>query len=334
MPVYEDTFDHADADHLVQHTRRPQWGRGVLVQDEGDRRHYQFEDGRLRIFKEGWFGLLQPVDCPVDEMEDVLQDLDRQRGRAIAQAEIRKRRRKGDLSALRFVDQLRIFRSFHPEGFEDEGYIEEYRTREGKPLRKGHIDRALATARSLLPLASVPTMSADQLHTVATKVMSDTNLVSPSSDVKPFKTMEAGFRPQVARALEALLMLEEDTEDRVIQRTFDQWTQSLFDAGIKPSWSLTTTLPALVRPQWHISVKSSVFRMQAKWMAPGRSWDTTPSGALYVRMLRMAKEIRERLENEGITAQDNFDVTRFVWITLRPKGKKRLESLVSGDSEE
>lgn len=333
MSTAEDSLSAAEAERLIQHARRPQWGIGVLVEDEGDRRHYQFQDGRLRIFKEGWFNLLEPVDRPLDEMEEVISELERKLDRSLARAKILQRRRDGDLSAIRFVDQLRVFRSFHPEGFEDASYVEAWRTREGGKLRKSHIDRALGVAAKRLERAHIPTMTAAELQAACVAAMKATDLVSPSADVRPF----AGIPPEhigpVARALEALLMLDKDVDDDTLQRHFDMWTQALFDAGVKPGWSLTTTLPALVHPQWHVSVKSSVFRLQAKWMAPGRSWDNTPSGALYVRMVRMAREIRQRLDEEGHKAADNFDITRFVWLTLRPKGKARLKQLIDGDEE-
>ena len=54
------TLDHEDG--LYRHTKRPEWGVAILAWERGGRRAYQFEDGRLRKFREGYYSLMKPVD--------------------------------------------------------------------------------------------------------------------------------------------------------------------------------------------------------------------------------------------------------------------------------
>jgi nicotinamidase-related amidase len=44
---------------LFRHVKRPEWGVGMLVWERDTARAYQFEDGRLRKIREGYYALLE-----------------------------------------------------------------------------------------------------------------------------------------------------------------------------------------------------------------------------------------------------------------------------------
>ncbi|MEL6182380.1 MAG: hypothetical protein AAFS10_25715, partial [Myxococcota bacterium] len=52
---------------LYVHTKRPNWGRAILAWEQGGKRGYQFEDGRLRVFKKDFYGLFDTVELPEDD---------------------------------------------------------------------------------------------------------------------------------------------------------------------------------------------------------------------------------------------------------------------------
>ena len=50
---------------LYEHSRRPQWGLCILSSEDKTSRKYQFQDGRSRTFKEGFYHLLEAVERSV-----------------------------------------------------------------------------------------------------------------------------------------------------------------------------------------------------------------------------------------------------------------------------
>src|SRR5690606_26156746 len=45
---------------VYQHTKRAQWGLAALVWERDGKRGYRFEDGSERVFREGFYHLLEP----------------------------------------------------------------------------------------------------------------------------------------------------------------------------------------------------------------------------------------------------------------------------------
>ena len=70
-----DVLTGLDGVALYRHSRREQWGLAILALEEGDRRRYQFEDGRMRTFKKGYWRLLVEVSRPDDETRTIVGDL-------------------------------------------------------------------------------------------------------------------------------------------------------------------------------------------------------------------------------------------------------------------
>ena len=49
---------------LFRHSKRPQWGIAALVWELNGKRGYQFSDGKLRVFKQGFYGLFESAVAP------------------------------------------------------------------------------------------------------------------------------------------------------------------------------------------------------------------------------------------------------------------------------
>ena len=67
---------------LYAHTKGQKWGLAILAWERGPCRGYQFEDGVLRIFKEGFYEMLEEVDAPADKAARVIAELRRKLGDA------------------------------------------------------------------------------------------------------------------------------------------------------------------------------------------------------------------------------------------------------------
>ena len=79
LPPMDDTTEH----RYVRHSRRPEWGVGVLVGREGDNRAYLFEDGKKRTLKVEFCDRFLEA-APAPESAETAARLDRGRGAAEA----------------------------------------------------------------------------------------------------------------------------------------------------------------------------------------------------------------------------------------------------------
>lgn len=286
----------APAGMLVIHSAARQWGAGLLVSDDGQRRSYQFEDGELRVFERAWFHLLQEVeaDPPVEQR---LRQLARDRGGApvLAHAD-------ANLAQLQ-----QWFIAAYSGGFEDPRWERRHRGGQGRGLKR-HRAPSIAGARELLALEPLRTLVAqgefDRLRNRWLDVMAATDLVS-TAQLRPAQSLS--FDEPASRALIDALHGTEDLEG-----TFDRLRIALARAGLRgPSWQLLTTAQALLRPELHAYVRPSVVALQAQSLGRKLVLGRAATGRDYRSVLEMYDEIRRALVNGGTPPRDLLDVFDF-----------------------
>lgn len=337
--VLEDSSIQASAAALVHHIHRPEWGTGMFVGEHARRRRYQFEDGKLRAFKEGFYHLLQPAETEASDAAGLLTTLTKKHDDALVRRQIEHRRRRGDLSAIRLVDQIRVFSDLYPGGFEDPLLIERSRTpEEGKRACKRHLDTALEHARvhldphRLHAAIQAGTHGAVLHHFVA--VAKRTDLLAVGRDIKPLLAIAPTWHRELAARLFNLVLAasrhETADSESAFETAFEAWVGTL-EAALEttPSWQLATAPAAFAAPKHHVLVQPTVFRLQTRWAAPTLCWSKAPASSRYLRLRDMADTVSEQLTKEGLVPRDRFDTGRFIWETLRLAGRKRLKELVS-----
>ena len=328
--IAEDNYlvtHNPDAD-LVVHQKRPQWGVAMLTWEGNDRRRYQFQDGRLRTFKDGFYHMLETVDVSQAAQTTLREDLERKHGMSLQDREAERAREK-KAPVMSFSDQLRVFRHLFEEGFQTEDYIMTFRNREGRTRLKRLVDPAIQLAQEKL---SREAMSArieagdwtglmDDVFTVLKR----TSLASPTKVVKPLKALDETHLPRLARALFDLLYGDPEVK---YSRRFREWVMALDAEGsVAVNWPMATVLPALVLPEEHVCVRRKAFRLQARSVAPDARVGKHPSPRGYKRARRIAKKTRAQLVENDFEPRDLFDVRQFIWETLRPKGQETLDDL-------
>lgn len=320
-------MEHAPStlEPLYAHTKRPSWGFAILAWEGRENRRYQFQDGQLRTIQKGYYDLLAPVDEPYDSARDIVRDLK-------SMLRIERVRRapeptpKSLTSIVSFDDQVAIFESFYPEGFHDPGWLAEVRGAEDIERLKRHRDPAVAEAKEQLAQAPLDELlAAKDYQGVVERLkaaLASTNLTS-SKDSAALRNLPAELEERLALSIRELLYGDGPYESR-----FTRWIDVLGQTpNERVTWPLATAIAALVQPEEHVAIKPSVFRAQAQWMAPTMPYDASPNGELYGRLQKMAQEVQRRLEKAGHPPRDMLDVYDFVWTTLRPKGKKQLETM-------
>lgn len=316
------TPGNQDGDNgLYEHVKRNDWGVAILAWERDGRRAYQFEDGKLRVFKDGYYDLLKEVDRPADETRALMGELNKKLGRS-------QQRRKAEESGetmLSFEQQLGIFGELYPAGFEDPKWLNKIRGAEVARRLKRHRDPAIAEAREKLSAAALDELIAaesfETIHERLVALIEGTNLVTPKQ-LEPLRALEQDRRRGFAAALRELLWGEGAYTIR-----FERFMSAMrsLNSATRPGWQLCSVISALVHPDEHICIRPSSFREQARWMAPRLEHDRRPNAELYGRYLSMAMAVRERLNESGMPPRDMMDVHDFMWNTLRPSAKKSVE---------
>lgn len=303
---------------LYRHETRPQWGLALMAWDSADKCAFQFDDGKLRVFKKGFHHLMKPVQVDeavekrvATELEDTLEANG-------------SRRRKPLEPTYPFSDQLAIFEKLYPEGFRGDKWTKKHRGVDGGRLKR-HRSRAVEAAQEKLSEAELQTLVEEgreqEIVDRAIEVLKLTNLARLGR-VKGLDELEGDDRKEAGRRIQDLLY----GDDRFGAR-FRAWTRTLrANLPNRPSWRLTTALPALVHPEDHVCVRRSAFKRQAAIFGPSRLYSRKPKRTAYENYRRVARATKERLEDEGYSPRDLLDVHDFIWATLRPSAKKHLEN--------
>lgn len=313
---------------LYRHSKCDDWGLAILAWERDDRRGYQFEDGKLRIIKQGYYSLLQEVNEQVDGAGELIAQL---RRRAGAAAETRSLAPEST-TPTQLDEQLVIFRALHTRGFQDEEWLSKIRGREVERRLKRHRDAAIREARTLLSREELDGLLAaqrfDEVFDRMKKVLNNTDLVS-SAQLEHLRVMSSQQTEGIALALRALL----HGEGHDHAQRFDAFVRALSTvAHGKPSWPLATALPALVHPGQHICVRPSSFTAQARTLAPALRLGKRPSGQHYAHLLQMAQEMAVFVQRAGLTPDDLMDIYDFMWATLRPAARKLLTADAISDT--
>lgn len=310
----------ADMHNLYIHRKRPNWGRAILAWEEGEKRGYQFEDGRLRIFKKGFYDMFDVVDAPEDDDSTLVSTL---RSRARLIIERRDQAAEGNASTIEapypFEDQLKIFINVYPNGFTDESWTKDRRGEDAGRRLKRHRDPAIAQARADLAEDKVRDhLAADDAAAIINAIvdnLQNCDLVQRSK-TKSIERLQGAEATELAEAFVDMLYSEEPMATR-----FKRYV----DAMPSNDWRVITAPLALVQPEEHVCVRPSVFRKQAASIAPRSIYTARPSIHSYRDMRRMAQATFKLLEEAGQEPRDLLDIYDFIWISLRPSAEKHLD---------
>lgn len=303
---------------LVRHTKRPEWGLAILAWERQSTRAYQFEDGKLRKIRKGYYKLLEPAEDLGERGTRIRRNL-RRIVNAGSDADV-----KVIEAVCPFSAQVRLFTQLYPEGFEDPDWIEDHRRSDGAPLKR-HRSPIVAEAREALSESRCEEALASDGHEELADIIADllarTDLV-PVSRAKALRGLAPEEKQKFVESAVRLLHGEESYDER-FKAYLDTLTE-LFEE--RPSWRLATVLPGIVHPQTHVVVRRSAFVRQAGSIAPTAEYSRRATARSYRNYQRVATETRKRLASAGYEARDLLDVHDFVWTTLRKAALEHLDT--------
>jgi hypothetical protein len=302
---------------LYRHVKRPQWGIGLMIRESDKARTYQFEGGRQRKIRKGYYELMEPVDDLGEQEPMVRENLVR-----LAGAHTGERERTVLEPVAPFEAQVELFTTLYPKGFQDPSWIEDHRGGEGRVLKR-HRTPLSEEAREALSAQrfeeAIGAGKYGELGETIADLLSRTDLV-PLAFAKAIRGLDGDENRKYVEAVGDMLHGEGRYQDRF--RNCLLTLRELF--GGRPKWRAATTLTGLVHPNEHTVVRHSAFIRQAAVVAPAARYTRRARAGSYRNFLMVAKGVRQRLAAAGHEPRDLLDVYDFVWTTLRSSALEHL----------
>lgn len=307
---------------LFKHTMRPKWGLAILAYEDDDKKAFQFEDGKVRVFKKEYLRLLEAVDAPLDQSARTLARLGAQADDSSDSATT-----KSKSNALPIDAQIMYFSEAYADGFASGSWQANHRGADAKKRLKRHRDPAVAEVQAFLKVDEMKAlMEAGQHGQIVTQLVTaleDCDLVSK----KMAADLSVVYEERAIPLVQALFVLLHEKESSLPVR-FERWyTELQRVCNSTPSWNLATAPLALAKPEEHVCVRPASFLRQAAWMAPRLSGDRSVTGRNYQRWMTMADEIRTVLDEAGLQVGDNLDIHDFIVETMGAKSIERARDL-------
>jgi len=322
MPMPTPTRAPEPAPQLVRHTAKPVWGCGALVRNAPTKRSYQFEDGRTRTFKKGFYHLLEPVDLPDNRAEKLADQLI---ARADDRAEVREAKAEAEpvntaeVKAL-LEKQIGLFLEEFPEGFSGDAWKARYRGDDGRRLKR-HRDPVIEAGQALFSVETIDQHLADDdalaFRDAWLELLDSTDLVTPARR-RALKSAKVG-----TAWLESLKDLLHG--DGAFPVRFERWiaeTERLSDKAA--TWSLCLAPLALMQPKDHMVIRHSRMKHQLGWVRPGYPLPKRPGAPTYADMRKVVDQIVTALTDAGHEPADLFDVYDFIQLTTTTKAREAM----------
>lgn len=306
---------------LFRHKLRPQWGLAVIAWEGEGKRGYQFEDGKLRVFKEGFFDRLEAV-APEGGGEATIEVLTQRLDWKQNASPTTKRR---PIETISFGEQLSTFSDLYPKGFQGLLWSKDKRGIDTKRGLKRHRDQGVVQAQRLFAEGRLRALiDAGESAKIIESILElgrGTDLVT-----KKHLAPLGGVADEAAQELaESLLDLLHGSDSLAIR--FERHVVTLArTTGQKPTWPLATLVLALFSPKEYLFIKPTVLKTQAATVSPHLKVTNVPSAPAFERLCELAATVREKLVTKDYRPRDLLDVLDFMSATLAPKVIKAVRS--------
>lgn len=307
---------------LVRHSKRPQWGRGILVEERPTKRTYFFEEAGRILIKDGYYHMLNKQDVAPGKAWQLGEELRRKAGLSEARALATKRAAAKGKKIITLEEQIDLFTDeLFDGGFEGDDWKTSHRGVDVKKRLKRHRAPLLEDAQRILSKERLDALESDADYAVVynelVELLGQTDLVG-----KKERVLFADLDPRLT-ILEIRELLHGDAD--FVERQEKFLLNFGMIAGTREiSWKLATLFPAIFAPNHHICVHPTSIKQQAKWMAPKLTLPKFADVQHYQVLLGVAAAVQAGLRDRGLKPADLMDVTDFIRQTLRPKARERI----------
>jgi len=311
----------SDHTEIYRHPAKPEWGRGILVEEREAKLILHWEDGAEHAVGSAYRDRLELVELDAGEAAELSDRILDLRSRALKALEraakaktSRKRTAARPAAKVSFDEQLRRFEAAFPGGFTGEAFERGERGIAGGQPVEGGRQAAVDLARELLAPGAFG--DPDAVSEAALRLLGTGNLLHPFEGALRFKTIAPEDRPRMADALRELLHAGGAPGPR-----FDRFVESLAVRGTggapaRPTWPLCTIFSGLFDPATHLFVKPKLLLEQAAVVQVTVDYSPLPTSTTYQQFLAAARAVEERLRAAGHQPRDLLDIAAFVSSTL------------------
>jgi hypothetical protein len=303
---------------LYRHTKKPEWGTAVIAWERDGKRAYLFDSGMVKVLAEPFYTLMAPVEAESAELAMRLTG-------HLERSALSSRTRTAPSVRFSLQQQVDWFADEYPGGFAGEAWEKKARGSSDTRRLKRHRMPAIADAQMKLGAEHLKELSsagngADTVRLIC-DLLSETDLVA-AAQLSTLKRKAPKAQPTLPQLIHDLLY---STNPEDTAPLFDDLVTALTQIlGSSPSWELSTSLLALVKPGVHVCVRRAAFAKQAEWMMPDANLTKQPSSLGYAGFLRLAHEVNDRLTELGHTPDDLFDVHDFIRFATTTSAQHKM----------
>jgi hypothetical protein len=317
----------------VRHTKKTEWGLGMLVDSDSSYFRYFFEDGELRSFPTASLAFLSGVAASPEEIE-ALQHLKSSRKRSGSDKKKKKvisEELRGGPDSTRKVaavapaisslpQQIERFLGQFPKGFQDERYFDQERGGHGsrKIGRQGAVDLAQDRLKPEALRALLLESKGAGTAALIKKLLAKGKTLFSVEEIESFNLF-AKAPPTEQRLAESLFDLLHGQGP--VGPRLEALTVAL-PVELR-TWRLCTFPGAFFRPDQLLFVEPEVTFRQAHIVGIQVSFQSTVSGATYEQLIAMAHKLSDELRKANLQPADLLDLHLFTAYTLRTPAKKK-----------
>jgi hypothetical protein len=206
------------APKVMKHDLQPDWGMGLIVEDDGKYLVLYFEKAGLKKFIKDKAKVLVPVTLAAAEMTALKSKANGRSKKPRPEGSAKKKAKAKAVAKARFTtvaDQITAFEKLFAGGFAGEAFVEGERGKQGVEGKEGLKEAAIAFAQKTLSKEAFAKSTPEELFENARLLLKATNIVFPIEGAIPFAGMDPENRTKALAALKDLLHGAADYADRV-----------------------------------------------------------------------------------------------------------------------
>lgn len=304
---------------VFRNETQPEWGNGLVVEDQPDKWVLMFEHGGRKLFKKAMAKTLVPVTLDPGALVSLqTKVLGRHAARAAGLGKPRKPQKTAALFAS-FEEQLKFFEKQFPGGFEGDRFLTEERGVPGATGKVGYKKAAIALAQEHLSAEAFRTATPAELFESAKRVLASTNIIFPIEGAIPFRGIIEFDRPAMLEGLKELLHGTGEYGTRLEHFAAAVTLKDKTGKGKRPSWPLATAFGALYAPTEYCCVKPTAFAAQATTFGQAIEKTQPVTAVGYRQFFEVATLTQKKLKAAGQNPKDLVDVYSFIWRTHAEK---------------
>lgn len=310
------------APKVMKHELQPDWGMGLIVEDDGKYLVLYFERGGLKKFIKDKAKVLVPVTLTAAEMTALKSKANGRSKKPRPEGSAKKKAKAKAAPKARFLtvtDQITAFEKLFEGGFKGDAFVEGERGKPGVEGKEGLKEAAIAFAQKTLSKEAFAKSTPEELFENARLLLKATNIVFPIEGSIPFAGMDPENRTKALAALKDLLHGTGDYADRLEAFAAAVVLKDSKGTLKAVTWPFATVFGALLDPTQYACVKPTALSLQGLTVGLNVEKSQPVKAEGYRQFLSVVKKTNDQLKTAGQQPRDLMDVYSFIYRTHAEK---------------